>query len=174
MTDYLDQLIELAIAKGKNWRDSDCPVVRTYRKETEPAWKDALSYSKLTEDQLFEKCRLAIQAQSIFRRDERSSGGKPAQPKMLSAWLRAGRWEEEIPSHADLKQKYESKFCFCGRETHGPKFSFCAEHLQLDEHGRFRDVLMAPEIREYYRKHPEIHGLTGRDAAQWIAKMRIK
>jgi len=123
---------------------------------------------------LFKDMELALEAQKRYRNEARLKNEFMPPWKHPSTWLNQECWLDEIASHADLKQKYESKFCFCGKETHGPKFQYCAEHLQLDEHGRFRDVLMAPEIREYYRKHPEIHGLTGRDAVQWITKMRLK
>lgn len=153
MTDYIAELLELATTKKLGWQQSECPVVRTTRKETEPAWREALKYSRLPEDELFKKCELAIQAQALFRRDDRASGGKPPQPKMLSAWLRAGRWEESIGSHAELKERAKLVICDepgCTYPVHGPKFSKCTDH-----EGRKRGVLLSNELNESYKKHKD-------------------
>ncbi len=127
MTDYVRQLMDLATTRKMGWENSDCPVLRTTTIETTKAWQTALKYTKLTEAELYEKCELAIQAQARFRRDSRKSRRRNAQPKMLSAWLNAGRWEEEIESHAELKDKTQTKICTNCKtnETIGPHYSTC-------------------------------------------------
>lgn len=129
--DYVEQLRQLATTKKTGWQQSDCPVVRTSTIETQKAWDQVKKLVKESEAELYKKCELAIEAQARYRKEDRATGGHVAQPKMLSSWLRMGRWDEDIPSHAELKQKIEVNICSmpdCNSPVHGPKFELCDYH----------------------------------------------
>ena len=165
--DYVENLRMLSVAKSSGWQYSDCPVVRTTTIETSKAWKQVVRETGEDEAKLYKKCELAIQAQARSRREDRERGQKPPQPKMLSAWLRAGRWDEQIESHVDRKSQKLSKCLYCDREVHGPNFDRCQYHLGVDEKGRLTHSF-ADEMRDYARRHPEVLKLKGKEAVEWI------
>lgn len=154
------KLWDLCVPKTKDWHYSDCPVVRTTTVELQQAWKKACKITDL------KTVELAIQAQARARRKERETGRKPAQPKMISAWLNAGRWSLEIASEETRKPK-NTRYCQCGQPVHGPDYDKCTGCLPF-ENGKITGNL-ADELRDYYLKHPEIKNYT-RD--QHIASIR--
>jgi len=134
--DYIQKLRDLSTTKSKGWQQSDCPVVRTSTIETGKAWKSVLAETKEDEVKLYNKCESAIYAQARYRRDARQSMQHVAQPKMLSAWIRAGRWEDQIESHSELKEKAVASACSepgCNNPSHGTRYTKCAEHLDIIE-----------------------------------------
>lgn len=141
MTDYVQKLRELAVTKKAGWQQSNCPVVRTTTIETQKAWKSVCGKD---EAGLYKKCELAIEAQTRYRRDDRAANGHVPQPKMLSSWLRSGRWEEEIGSHAEIKERAKLALCACGKPVHGPKYTQCIDCLGKD--GPFFE-----DMRRFYR-----------------------
>ena len=142
------RLWDLCVPKTKDWYFSDCPVVRTTTVELQQAWKKACKITDL------KTVELAIQAQARARRKEREQGRKPAQPKMISAWLNAGRWSLEIASD-EPREKRELGKCHCGQEVHGPSFDKCTEHLGRDDKGRLQGW-EANMMRDFYQRYPGI------------------
>ena len=170
---YVERLMEIACTKKTGWQDSDCPVVRTSTIETTKGWKVALGFTKETEEKLYTKCVLAIEAQARFRREERLTaqngrGKYPVQPKMLSSWLRNGRWEEMIGSHSDLKEKIAATKCKCGRNVIGPGFDKC-DNCEPFENGKLTGLL-TNEMRTFYQAHPETHTMTHIEVMRWTEK----
>jgi len=128
------------------------------------------------EEALFKDIMLALEAQKKYRNEARSSGEFMPPWKHPSTWLNQECWQDEIDSHADLKQRAVLSQCLvegCMSEVHGSRFQYCGHHLEFDEKDHLRDVLMAPELRKYYNDHPEIQGLKGDEAIKWM-KVKIK
>lgn len=173
--DHIDGLIEMSVPKSAGWRYKNKPTCRVSRVEAAKAWKTAIKINKEdpdpkvrkeTEDQLYIKCILALEAQERFRRDERAAGEKPPQPVMLTVWLNNGRWGLDIGSHAELKQRVASQKCKCGRDVMGPSFDKCDDCYPFED-GKMTGN-MAEEMRDYYRKHPEIAKFTREQALTFI------
>lgn len=144
------RLWELAIPKTGNWQNSNCPVVRTSTIELQEAWKTAKKKGATVE-----KCELASQAQARDRKKRRDTGKFVEQPKQIESWLRKGRWDMEIPAENSIIETC-NRLCHCGLPVHGPNFDKCTTHLGY-ENGKLVGIL-ADELREYYKTHPEIKG----------------
>lgn len=146
MTDEIEKLWSLAVPKGKEWQRKDCPVVRSNMGDLRKAWEKA---SKLTD---LKEVELAIQAQALARKADRSSGGFVPQPKMIGSWLREERWRDEIVP-PEKKLETVSSVCSCGREALGPSIGRCANCLKRTDED---------EMQEYRRKSMERQGLLPR------------
>ena len=170
---YVERLIEISQPKSKDWRRSDKPTCRTTPVETGKAWKTALRLNKEdrpkeTEEDLYKKCILAMEAQSRFRKAERSANENVPQPIVLTRWLNNGYWGLDIGSHSELKQKVDSRKCKCGREVIGPKFNKCDNCHPFDNGKLVGD--MADEMRAFYQAHPETHKMTHIEVMGWTEK----
>ena len=119
-----------------------------------------------------EKVILALQAQIKYDRDAQNKGEDVDRWPFASTWLNQGRWDVEIESHADLQQRYEGKYCSvegCPDLTHGPRFEYCAHHLNFTIDGKFKDVLMAEELREFYTTHKDLPFMEDKsEVMKWV------
>ena len=160
---YYKLLNQYAVGKSKPiWKESACPVCYVPPKSLIAPWAKAIEYNKTehpdeTEEDLYNKCVLAIEAQTRFRRDEQSHGQRTSQPMMLSRWLNEGGWEYEIGSHAELKQQHEEKqpnTCIeCNKETH-PNHNRCPYHLSMYVSGDLLRQGWAKRIPQLENEHP--------------------
>lgn len=79
---------------------------------------------------------LAVEAQQRYRKEAQGHGEFIPNWKMPATWLNAGCWDDEIKSHAELKQIAEplSVCCVegCNDQVHGPKFDKCCYHYSRD------------------------------------------
>jgi hypothetical protein len=84
---------------------------------------------KPTEEDL-KKWELDIVAQTKFWR-QKSKIEKVYGVPRLSQWMKDRRFDDEFidESAMDLKAKEDAKYCHCGNETLGPKYTLCAKHL---------------------------------------------
>lgn len=73
----------------------------------------AKKYEKIDAD-THKQILLAIEAQKKYRLAARTTGEFMPDWCMPITWLNQQRWLDEIPSHAALKEKAESKKCHCG------------------------------------------------------------
>ena len=140
------------------------------RGDGEKAWETLDPDDNLTQQMI-----LAIQAQIRYRSAQRKAGDwNDKFWKAAGPWIRQKCWLDEIGSHAELKEKAESKICCidgCQDPVLGSRFIHCEHHYQFTRQGRLRDRLtLVPEIRKYYANHPEIRGLTGRKALDMIIR----
>ena len=128
--------------------------------------------SEEDQDELLKSCILAGDAQTRYRKDQQTAGDRLVRPKGIAVWFNAGGWGEEIGSHADLKQKHEGKYCSvegCPDLTHGPRFEYCAHHLNFTIDGKFKDVMMAEELREFYTTHKDLPFMEDKsEVMKWV------
>ena len=75
----------------------------------------AKKYEKIDDD-THKAILLAIDAQKRFRVAAAKTGEFVPEWCMPATWLNQQRWLDEIASHADLKEKSESKKCHCGND----------------------------------------------------------
>ena len=119
-----------------------------------------------------EKVILALQAQIKYDRDAQNKGEDVDRWPFASTWLNQGRWDVEIESHAELQQRYEGKYCSvegCPDLTHGPRFEYCAHHLNFTIDGKFKDVMMAEELREFYTTHKDLPFMEDKsEVMKWV------
>jgi len=171
MSNYVERLIEMSEPKSKGWRYSDKPTCRTTPVETGKSWKTALRLNKEdrpkeTEEDLYKKCILAMEAQSRFRKAERAANENVPQPIILTRWLNNGYWGLDIGSHSELKSKVAASKCRCGCEVHGPGFTVCTEHLTRNMDGSIieKDPGSHPTVldymRQYHADHPDVKRCT--------------
>ena len=64
------------------------------------------------DDELLEKMCLAMDAQNRYHREK---GTDIHFRKALGPWIRQYCWEDEIGSHAKLREEREQKTCHCGK-----------------------------------------------------------
>lgn len=89
---------------------------------------------KCTED-LFNEIRLSIQAQVRYRADAKQQGEFVPDWPMPSTFINQRRWEVDIPSHAELKERHSLKTCTvegCQYPVYGSRFSLCEDHVYLE------------------------------------------
>ena len=75
----------------------------------------AKKYEKI-DDETHKSILLAIEAQKRYRAAAAKTGEFVPEWCMPATWLNQQRWLDEIASHADLKEKSESKKCHCGND----------------------------------------------------------
>ncbi len=84
------------------------------------------------DDKLLKKMLLAIQAQVRYRYAAKRTGEFIADWPHPGTWINGIRWEDEIPSHSELKERKIGNKCAepgCTSEVHGPKFNKCTHHV---------------------------------------------
>lgn len=84
-------------------------------------------------------------------------------------WIFNKGWNDEIPSISEIKETHApgAKCIHCGEEVHGPRFNVCTEHVSITPDGKLNSNC-ADELRDYYRRHPEIHKFGKKEAIQFI------
>jgi len=78
------------------------------------------AFNKLKPDaELVKTMVLAIQAQSIYRKEAQKAGAFVPDWCHASTWLNGQRWLDEIPSHEKLKSEVmaQHKVCSCGQRA---------------------------------------------------------
>jgi hypothetical protein len=117
-----------------------------------------------------EKVIMAVQAQIRYDREALNKGEKPYRWPFAATYINQARWEVEIESHSELKQRHEAKFCAvdnCNEPTHGPRFSCCTYHLANEPDGRMRPGILVEELRNYAMTHTLNH----KDAMETLGEM---
>ena len=92
-------------------------------------------------DEVLETILLAIQAQKRYRNEALSADQFVPNWKMPATWLNQRCWEDEIPSHARLKEIIDQKKCSmddCENSVMGDRFDVCEEHY-ADKYCDFED-----------------------------------
>jgi len=74
------------------------------------AWDKIKPDAKMEEDMIF-----SIGAQKRYKAEAKAAGEFVPVWCNPSTWLNEQRWEDEIKSHADLKERVNSKSCRCGQ-----------------------------------------------------------
>jgi len=138
----------------------------------------AKKYEKIDDD-THKTILLAIEAQKRYRVAAAKTGEFMPDWCMPATWLNQQRWLDEVGSHAELKEKSESKICIvdgCREPVHAPRDAkqYCCHHYCYDTSGRLRSNLgLVKEMRAHYKEHKEIHDLRGEAAIKFI-KWAIK
>ena len=121
---------------GSRWQDDNNPIVRGDYGDLEKAWKSATkAMSELQRDDFMKVIESALQKQTLFRAQQRKSQQFVAQPVLVSRWINAKRWkndvilegEEEKPTKILGKCNYPG----CTDFVHGPKYKQCGQHLGM-------------------------------------------
>lgn len=92
-------------------------------------------------NEILEKIISAIQAQKRYRNEAKTSGEFIPNWKMPATWLNQQCWLDEIPSHAELKEKTNSQICSfddCNKPVIGDRYAECETHY-VDKHCDFSD-----------------------------------
>lgn len=132
---------------GFAWRESPKTLENHWDKHT----KGMTEEEKL---ELLKACFLSADAQEKYRKEEMKHKAL-FRPKGIAPWFSSGGWGDGIDDEGTLKEDRVFKLCKCGKETHGPTFTECADCLGKDKNGRLKGW-EAEKMREYYKKHPEI------------------
>jgi len=150
----ITHLWSLALTKTKNWQHSDFPVVRDSTAQLKRAWKSAKGKTRITNGEAVTVTMIELQwqAEARARQKDRQHKVFVPQPVGVSVWLNGERWNNEIVSEEPKSQHID--YCKCGQPTHGPSFDKCAECLGYKD-GKLITTL-ADELRDYYKRHPEI------------------
>jgi hypothetical protein len=147
--------------------------------EAKKAWKGIDPDEEMTN-----KIINDLSAQLRYKAEQRKSGDwddkfwpNPA------TWLRAEGWDDEIGSHAELKEKRAEKECCiqgCSEPVHAQadRKQYCYHHYSYEPSGKLRnDLILVEVLRTHYAEHTEIHGLRGKAALNFmrdaIGKMKI-
>ena len=125
-------------------------------------------------DGLLKDMLLALEAQKRYRLAAKNSGEFIPDWCHPSTWLNQQRWLDEIPSHAELKERRARKECIvegCSEPIHAEKDAkqYCYHHYSFDSSGSLRGgLLLVEQLRTYYREHKEIHDLRGQAALKYV------
>lgn len=95
------------------------------RKAFEKAMKD------VDPDELTKEMISAIDAQNRYRREAKSSGEFMPNWKHPGTWINAEAWLDEIPSHAEVKQRQAENICIneaCDQPSMGSRIEWCEDH----------------------------------------------
>lgn len=147
--------------------------------EAKKAWKSLDPDDDMTDKIISDLC-----AQRKYKAELKKTGDWDDKfwPNPAS-WLRAEGWEDEVGSHAELKEKRVEKQCIvegCSEPIHAPTDArqYCYYHYSYEASGKLRGGLILVEsLRKHYLEHPEIHELRGKAAFKFmkyaIGKMKI-
>ena len=146
------------------------------KKVAKPKCRD--KYEKL-DDETHKRILLAIEAQGRYRHQAKRSGDFMADWCNSQTFINQERWDDEIGSTVELKEKAESRICSvegCTEAVHAPKAAgqWCYHHVSYDAYNRLRPTcILVPEIRQHYQDHQELHNLRGEAALKFCrAKIR--
>lgn len=81
-------------------------------------------------------------------------------------WINQIGWDDEIPQLEQDREVTVGSKCFCGLPVHGPRFDKCTNHLSFKD-GKLTGGL-SEELRDYYRKHPEIRNFTREQSINFV------
>jgi len=135
-------------------------------------------YQKITQEE-HTAILLAIDAQKRYRVAAKKTGEFMPEWCMPATWLNQQRWLDEIPSHAEIKEKQNLNICCipdCNTQVYGKRFATCEYHYQHNEKGRLRqaqhkrtkiEMNLVGEVRAAY--DPNIAGRpkSGPEALRW-------
>lgn len=132
------------------------------------AW-DRLTKTMSDEDKekFLQICILAIDAQKRYRRQAEAAGDWQADWKMPSTWLNGYCWDDEIPSHLDIKKAPPLGTCGengCPNKIHGPKFTKCAYHLSTSSEN-------FQALRDFY-KSKGLGKKQGESRDEWLNRLK--
>jgi hypothetical protein len=124
----VDYLWGLALGKKSGWQYQDYPVVKDKLPKFAEAWKKSKKKTqyktgKPVDVWMVEQYWIAEARQ---RRVDREKNVRVSQPVGATVWLNDERWNNGVEAEVQETKK-DSKKCKCGRDTHGPKYSECAE-----------------------------------------------
>ena len=114
----IERLWNLAISHKKNWQQDNCPIVRGDYGDLEKAWKSATkSMSELQRDDFMKVIESALQKQTLFRAQQRKSQQRVPQPVLVSRWINAKRWKNDVilEGEEDTTKTVTGK-CGCGKD----------------------------------------------------------
>ena len=123
-------------------------------------------------EELAKKMTLAVQAQVRYKKQAGDFNIKFF--KAPGPWITQKCWLDEIGSHAELKEKAESKICSidgCQSACLGSRFRVCEHHYQFSASGRLLGHLgLVNELRAHYGSNQSIQGMVGREALTFIRR----
>ena len=159
-------LWDMGVGQQKNWKYSDIPIASRNPGAVENAW--AKLTKKMSDEErleLLNKIKLAIVAQTRFRRDQRLAGDQEAQPVMLSRYLNEKRYDNPIASHAEIKEKkQEQRFCECGKLVH-------PGHIKCEYHLSTSGGILMQEMRQFFKDNDLKRG-PGEGTDDYTSRMR--
>ena len=126
-------------------------------------------YEKEDFDAFITKLVMAVDSQ--IRRKKRDGDETLTYWKHPTTWLNGECWLDSVEDITE-NRPVQLRNCYCGREVHGPKFDVCTFHLSVDKNGKYTHP-PADLLRDYYRKHPEIHHFKREQAIAFI-KSRMR
>ena len=117
------------------------------------------------------KLCLAVESHIRARKRLNDKGAFVADWKLPATWLNAECWLDDV---GDFEEKDRARIKLgqcshpqCQNEIHGPQFRRCEVHINLTDDGKLTHS-SADLLRGYYKDHPEIQQLRGKEAIVFI------